>query len=154
MKHYSNEIEKNMRKLYNSLDEKQKRFFLAIEVKKLGHGSQTYFASFLNCCRRTIYTAIKDLEKSNFPTNRIRKTGGGRKPYYLSYPKIDECFEKCIANYTAGDPMKSNIRWTNISKDEIVKCLRRNRIFVSEFVVRKLLKKHGFVKRKNQKKSL
>ncbi len=154
MKHYSKEIEKNMCELYNLLDEKQKRFFIATETKKLGHGGQTYLASFLNCCRRTIYTAVKDLEKSNFPTHRIRKKGGGRKPYYLSYPKIDERFEKCIANYTAGDPMKSNIRWTNISKNEIIKCLRKKKIFVSEFVVRKLLKKHGFVKRKNQKKNL
>lgn len=39
---YSDEIEKDMQSLYESLSEKDRRRYAAIEAKKLGHGGIVY----------------------------------------------------------------------------------------------------------------
>ncbi len=44
---YSDEIEKDMRSLYDSLSEKDRRRYAAIEAKKLGHGGVVYIATLL-----------------------------------------------------------------------------------------------------------
>lgn len=153
MKYYKLEIEKEMRIFFESLNEKEKRIFLATEVKKIGHGAQTYLAKILKCCRKTIYNALQMSNYDILNSDRIRKKGGGRKPYYLQYPKIDSVFKKCIDKNTAGNPMNENQKWTNLNLKDIVECLNDKGTHVSDFVIRKLLKKHGYVKRSNQKKS-
>lgn len=59
-----------------------------------------------------------------------------------------------IDTYTAGDPMKENIRWTHLHSREIVKLiLEKHQIKTSNTVVKKLLRFHGFRRRKAQKKT-
>jgi hypothetical protein len=53
-----------------------------------------------------------------------------------------------IDSYTAGDPMDEKIRWTNLSYEKIAVRMREGGISISETVVKKLLKRHGFKKRK------
>ncbi len=43
---YSKEIESEMVKLYNSLSEKDKQRYAAIEAKKLGHGGIKYISEW------------------------------------------------------------------------------------------------------------
>lgn len=54
---------------------------------------------------------------------------------------FDENFRALLAEFTAGDPMRQGVLWTNLSRHEI-----------SRHVVRKLLKKHGLGQRKASKK--
>lgn len=142
-----------MQSFYHSLNEKEKRFYAATEAKKIGHGGQVYISKILKCCRQTISTGLKELDKDLFVENRIRKEGAGRKPYYKTHSNIDDIFEECILNGTAGSPMKENIKWTNLSNEDIVNCMKSKGANISTFVVRKLLKKHDYVKRSNQKKT-
>ena len=86
-----------------------------------------------------------------FEQNRVRKTGGGRKPSIDIIENIDETFLKVIDDYVAGDPMNGNIRWTNLSQKLIAKKMKTEDVDVSVTVVKKLLRKHGFVKRKASK---
>jgi hypothetical protein len=57
-----------------------------------------------------------------------------------------------IKDNMAGDPMDEQVRWTNLSYIEIKQRLgQQHQIQVSETVVKRLLKKHNFRRRKAQK---
>ena len=65
---------------YNSLNERQKRHFLAIEAKGLGHGGITSVSEAFEASRTTIHQGIKELDsEERLTANRVRKVGGGRK---------------------------------------------------------------------------
>lgn len=73
---YSPEIEQAMRSFYDSLSEKDRRRYAAVEVAKLGHGGVEYIASVLGCDPKTIRHGQDDL--SRLPDDlgdRVRKRG-------------------------------------------------------------------------------
>ena len=108
------------------------------------------------CSRNTVSKGAREV--SNLPKReveqRIRKPGGGRKPYTVTWgERLDEKFLEVLRDHTAGDPMDETVRWTNLTPNEIVRALREDHdIVVSKFVVRKLLKKHNYRRRKAQKR--
>ena len=116
MKPYLPEVEAEMKKFHQTLSEKDKRRYAAVEALKLGHGGIVYMAKLLGCDRNTIREGIKELkhlpEDSRYD-QRIRRAGGGRKPYTETHPGIDEKFLDVLADHTAGDPMDDQVRWTN-----------------------------------------
>lgn len=74
---YSAEIEQAMRSFYDSLSEKDRRRYAAIEVAKLGHGGVEYIASVLGCDPKTIRQGQQDL--GHLPDDlgdRVRQKGG------------------------------------------------------------------------------
>lgn len=154
---YPEGTEQIMRKFYNTLSEKDKRRYAATEAIKLGHGGVSLIAEILGCARSTIHIAIAELK--SLPTDceydpAIRIAGGGRKRYDQTHPDIDSAFLAVVRNHTAGDPMDQSIRWTNLTHAEIAQHLNDDHgIIVSETVVRQLLNKHDFVRRKAQKKN-
>lgn len=151
---YNDEIEKDMQAIYKSLSEKDRRRYAAIEAKKLGHGGIIYIATLFGCDVKTIRKGIKELaNKASLEQTTIRHSGGGRKPTIPTTPDIDEIFLEILKNHTAGDPMDENVKWTNLKRGEIRQKLRKKGINVSVNIVKKLLKKHGFVKRKALKKT-
>jgi len=145
-----------MRKFYNTLSEKDKRRYAAIEAMKLGHGGIVYIAQVLVCNRMTITQGVKDLEAlpiDNEYDARIRQPGGGRKRYAEVYPNIDQEFLDVLQDYTAGDPMQDDVLWTNLTPTEIADRLaEKHGICVSVTVIRQLLDKHNYHRRKAQKK--
>ena len=122
MKTYSPELEQEMKKFYQTLSEKDKRRYAAVEALKLGHGGIVYLASLFGCHRGTISTGmteLKGLPQESVYERAIRKAGGGRKPYEETYPTIDEKFLDVMRDYTVGDPMDETIYWTNLSPQNI-----------------------------------
>jgi len=85
-------------------------------------------------------------------SDRIRHAGGGRKSNLQNHSDINEVFLKVIAEHIAGDPMDPNIRWVKLTRSEISDQIKQLGISVSRNIVKKLMKKHGFVKRKMQRK--
>jgi hypothetical protein len=76
---YSPEIERRMRALYESLNEKDRRCYAAVESNKLGYGGQTYIAGLLGCDYKTLRRGLHDLDNPpDLPPGRIRKKGGTR----------------------------------------------------------------------------
>jgi hypothetical protein len=57
-----------------------------------------------------------------------------------------------LAEFTAGDPMREGVLWTNLSRREISRRLVEMGTPVSRHTVRKLLKKYGLGQRKARKK--
>jgi len=155
MQFYHSEIEATMKEFYDSLNERDRRRYAGIEALKLGHSGRNYISRVLGCSRRTVSKGAREV--SGLSTRqveaRIRQPGGGRKAYPTHWPQIDEKFLAVLRDHTAGDPMDDAVRWTNLSWGEIVTALREDHgIEVSKWVVRQLLKKHNYRRRKAQKK--
>jgi len=149
---YSCEIEETMKKFYETLSEKDRRRYAAIEALKLGHGGQKYICEVLDCDAGTVKRGSEELQKdSEIPKDRIRKTGGGGKKIIEKIENIDEVFLEILRDDTAGSPMDAEIKWTNLGYKAISKAFEERGYKVSEHVVKQLLKKHKYVKRKMQK---
>jgi Rhodopirellula transposase DDE domain len=80
------------------------------------------------------------------------KKGAGRKHAMAHKPDLEENFLKLLAEFTAGDPMREGVLWTNLSRCEISRRLAEMGTSASRHTVRKLLKKHGLGQRKTRKK--
>ena len=77
---YSAEIEHSMRIFYDSLSEKDRRRYAAIEAAKLGHGGTEYISALLDCDPKTIRQGRQDLDQlPDGLDDRVRKKGAGRK---------------------------------------------------------------------------
>ncbi len=156
MQTYTPEIEENMRNFYNNLNEKDRRRYAGIEALKLGHGGKNYIAKVLGCSRRTVSRGAQEVSSLSGKevNDRIREPGAGRKSYQEKWIEINEKFLEVLKDHTAGDPMDEKVRWTNLTYGEIVKALQEDHgIGVSKWIVRRLLKEHGYRRRKAQKKS-
>ncbi len=138
-----------MTETYSRLSEKERRIYAAVEAQKLPHGGVTYISDLFKCSRRTIYIGMNDLNNPKVvDDNRIRKPGGGRKEAIDTVPNINEVFMEVTDEHIAGDPMDSNIKWTNLSHKKIAEKMEKKGIRISVTVVKKLLRKNGFKKRK------
>jgi hypothetical protein len=114
---YSNELEKDMRSVYESLSEKDRRRYAGIEAKKLGHGGIVYIATLFNCDEKTIRKGIREFtNKDNMNQATIRRSGGGRTSAISNHPNIDEIFLGILREHTAGSPMDENVKWTNLTR--------------------------------------
>ena len=58
-----------------------------------------------------------------------------------------------LKEHTAGEPMDEKVKWTNLTGSELVNLLSGKGFKVSRNIVKKLLKKPGYVKRKALKKN-
>ena len=145
-----------MKKYYATLAEKDRRRYAGVEAMKLGAEGVKYIAQLLGCNEKTVRRGIAELEnQSEEPPNERgqRRAGGGRKGYEASHPNIDDQFLKVLNDHTAGDPMNECVIWTDLKPREIAKRLEQDhKVKVSKTVIYKLLKKHGFRRRKAQKK--
>ena len=75
---YPAEVERAMRSLFESLPERQRRHYAAVEVIKLGRGALSYLARVLGCDEKTIRRGKRELsEPAALPPGRSRKKGAG-----------------------------------------------------------------------------
>jgi len=149
MKKYPKEIEKQIEDFYKSLSEKERRRYAGIEAIKLGYGGVSYISEILKCDYGTVLKGQKELEEGiNNKDSRQRIEGGGRKSILLTSEGIEEAFLEVIKESTAGSPMDETIKWTNLSQEELARRLEEKGYKVSVPIVKQLLKKHNFRRRK------
>jgi hypothetical protein len=73
---YTREVERVMRRLFDSLGEKDRRRYAAVEATKLGHGGIEYIARLFGCDPKTIRQGQLELEGTDdLGTGRVRKKG-------------------------------------------------------------------------------
>lgn len=74
---YTPRVEKQMKAFYDSLSEKDRRRYAAVEAAKLDYGGTQYIAGVLGCHPNTIRQGGEDIE--NLPQDeadgRVRKKG-------------------------------------------------------------------------------
>ena len=73
--------EKRMRDFAQTLSEKDRRRFAAIEAVQRGFGGIVYIADVLGCSTKTIERGIKELDQlpEDPAAGRVRRPGAGRK---------------------------------------------------------------------------
>jgi hypothetical protein len=76
---YTTEIEAAMKMFFESLSEKDRRRYAAVESLKLGNGGQQYMCSVLGCDPGTIKKGFDEINGGLSAEERIRKQGGGKK---------------------------------------------------------------------------
>ena len=71
---YATEIERMMKRLFDSLKESDRRRYAAIEAAKLGHGGIEYVAGVLGCDAKTVRVGLGELESDDdLDAGRSRK---------------------------------------------------------------------------------
>jgi hypothetical protein len=78
MRTYAPEIEQQMKVFYDSLSEKDRRRYAAVEAAKLDFGGVEYIAGVLGCHTNTIRQGREDVDKlpEDEAEGRVRKKGG------------------------------------------------------------------------------
>ena len=78
---YEPEVAGRMRGFYQTLSEKDRRRFAALEARRLGHGGVVLVAEVLGCSTRTIERGASELDQlpDDPAAGRVRRPGGGRK---------------------------------------------------------------------------
>ena len=74
---YATEIETQMKSFFDSLSEKDRRRYAAIEATKLGYGGIEYIARVLSCDSNTIRHGMDDVTglPNDEAAERVRKKG-------------------------------------------------------------------------------
>ena len=113
------------KKVFQTLDESQKRWFAAQKAREIGHGGITLVSQTTDLSRTTILKGIRELEGAKkLPADRVRKEGGGRKKVSNENPKVLNALDKILEETSAGDPM-TMLRWTCKSSRKIAETLKK-----------------------------
>lgn len=79
-------VEVRMQTYYESLSERNRRQYAAIESIKLDWGGQTYICNLFHLSQKTLRKGIEEvnnpLKNADLDPNRQRKPGGGRKVFF------------------------------------------------------------------------
>ena len=78
--HLEREYHRQMNLLLSRLDEQQRRWYLAVESQRLGHGADRLLFEITGVDEKTIRRGREELAAglANQPTDRVRRPGGGR----------------------------------------------------------------------------
>jgi len=99
-----------MQQFYQSLSEKDRRRYAAVEALKLRWGGQSYISQLLGCDDESMQLGLNELAQPEaLAMKRIRREGGGRKSSLSTIKGIDAAFRKVIAEHTAGSPMEETL---------------------------------------------
>ena len=77
MSRYPLAVEGHMKRFYESLSEKDRRRYAAVEAEKLGHGGGEYIAGLFGCDPKTIEQGRHDVVElpADEAQGRVRKKG-------------------------------------------------------------------------------
>lgn len=136
------------------LDERQRRLYLASEVRALTDCTKTVavqqVAGIAKCSIATIYRGLKELDEGAVFSDRTRVRGGGRKALEERDPRLLEDLKALVAPETRGDP-ESPLIWTTKSTRHLQQALKDKGHDASPTTVAKLLKDLGYSLQANQK---
>lgn len=77
MQYYSLSLEENMVRLYDSLSEKDRRRYAAVEAEKFGIGGLQYICELFGCDPHTVRHGAQDIKQlpKDEAAGRVRKKG-------------------------------------------------------------------------------
>ena len=81
--------EKRLQDFANTLSEKDRRRFAAIEATQRGYGGIGYIAGVIGCSAKTIERGIAELDQlaDDPAAGRVRRPGAGRKKRSIPSPR-------------------------------------------------------------------
>ena len=139
-------------KILDTLNESQRRWYVAREAKRIGWGGATLLSKLTGMSRTTIILGMTELENSKILgyENRVRKPGGGRKLLETKNPLLLSRLDKIMEDSTAGDPM-GPLKWTSKSTTQIAKELTKQGYTISDESVRRKLHEQNYTLQANKK---
>src|SRR6266852_404005 len=148
-KTYSPDIEQLLRQYAQSLSEKDRRRFAALEAIKLGHGGIRYIAKVLACDPQTVKDGMREIKQlpDDPAGSRVRKPGGGRKKTEVTHATLLQQVQDTIKDRIAGDPMRQDVVWTDLTPQEIAKSLQAHAVGAGPRIVRRMLDGLGLARR-------
>jgi hypothetical protein len=86
--HPDKELHYQMNLFLSRLDEQQRRWYVALETKKLGHGGIELLSQITGMSVDTIRRGRDEMENrlADRPADRVRLPGGGRSPVEKNSP--------------------------------------------------------------------
>ena len=152
-KTYSPEIEQLLCQYYQSLSEKDRRRCAALEAIKLGHGGTRYIAKVLGGDPQTVQDGMRELKQlpADPAGRRVRKPGGGRKKTEVKHANVIQQVQDTIKNRTAGDPMRQDVVWTDLTPQEISTSLQEQAVWAGPRIVRRMRDGLGVARRQMAK---
>jgi Rhodopirellula transposase DDE domain len=152
-KPYGPAIEEQLCQYYQSLSEKDRRRFAAVQAITLGHGGIQYIAQVLGCDPQTVQEGMRELKQlpDDPAGKRVRKPGGGRKKTEVKHAALIQQVQDTIKDRTAGDPMREDVVWTDVTPQEISDSLQAQAVSVGPRIVRRILDTLGFARRQMAK---
>ena len=152
-KHDAPDIAQLLRPDYQSLSEKDRRRFAAVEALTRGHGGTTYSANILGGDPHPIQEGIR--ERQHLPDDpagtRVRKPGGGRKKTEATHPAWLQHVQDTITERIAGDPMRDDVLWTDVTPQAIPDRRHAHGVCAGPRIVRRLLETRGLARRQSAK---
>jgi hypothetical protein len=141
--------------LASRLDERQRRWFVALEAMHIGHGGQQLLAQITGMNRHTIERGRRELqaELTGCPAERLRAPGGGRPAAEERDPGVVDALEKLVAPETAGDPMGRRAKGKRSSLATLSTALKQAGHPVSRPTVSRLLRKLKYSPKVNARRT-
>ncbi len=144
-------IGERFRAMAGSLDERQRRRWVAAEARSHGRGGIAAVARATGVAENTIRKGLRELDSpEQLPAGRVRKAGAGRKRRADTDETLIDDLKRLLDGDTRGDPERP-LLWTSKSVRELAKALRELGHEVSYRTVARLLHELGYSLQANRK---
>ena len=82
------DVERNARDFAATLNEKDRRRFVALQAKQYGHGGIAWICRVVGCSRHTVENGMLELDRlaEDPVAGRVRRAGAGRKKTFGRTP--------------------------------------------------------------------
>ncbi|MDR1154190.1 MAG: ISAzo13 family transposase, partial [Bacteroidales bacterium] len=119
-----------------------------MKAKLLGRGGVRIVSDAFGVNPKTIRKGRQELlDLPDAPSKRIRKEGGGAKKLQL-HPEWLDSFDETLEKHTAGLPQDEPVKWTYLSRRQIVDSLKKKGLDISGYHAGQMLRIRGYKKRK------
>jgi hypothetical protein len=151
--HPDRERHHQMNLFLSRLDEQQRRWYVALESKRMGYGGDAHLARITGMGVRAIRRGRRELDAdlADRPLVRIRLPGGGRPGIERRDPDLVPTLVRIVAPETAGEPTGSR-KWVRSTLRRLSAQLTDEGHPVSRMTVYRLLKAQGFSLRVNARR--
>src|SRR5271157_3491921 len=105
-----------------SLDERDRRLFVAAEARTAGHGGISAAARATGLARSTIGRGLKDLDDPGALSGVVRRPGSGRHALTVTDPTLIEDLRRLLEPATMGDPVRP-LLWVSKSHAKLAAAL-------------------------------
>ncbi|HEY0332238.1 MAG TPA: hypothetical protein VGC74_00795 [Stenotrophomonas sp.] len=141
--------------LASRLDEQQRRWFVALETTRLGHGGERRLVQITGLSPRTIRRGRRELEGglADRPSEHVRAAGGGRPCREAQDPGLRPALEALLAPETAGDPMGRRAKSKRSSLRHLSAALATAGHRASRPTVARLLRQLGYSPKANARRT-
>ena len=134
------------------LNLQQRRWYVALESKRIGRGGDSLASKITGVCTTAISCGRKELDRLLAEKFVVHpRPVGGRPRIEEKYPDIKTVLEQLLSDEVAGDPM-SEQRWVRSSTYQLSVRLNEAGYRISRCTVWRLLKNMGFSLKANKKK--